>query len=112
MNPIKTSRQEWIAFGNPDNDKEWCGDWSMEDEVLTVNGVEGDGDSVHHASDSDTIVLVSGTIFKGDRGHADLLPYFKRWRSRQTVVHLAVSVPKDKEAEFLKLLKSCGGKKL
>lgn len=110
---IKTTGAEFKRFYS---DKEFWPDghsvWH-EDEYITVDGVDIDGDyDLTEVPDDSRMTIEGGAVM--DERHPDkeqsFEGYFKKWRKNQSTATIIVEVPKDKLEEVTIAIKQAGGK--
>lgn len=93
----------------------WPDGWWHEDEEITINGFDGDGDvDLSAVKDSDVITLKGGAIYKGgyDFEGSSMESHFKQWRKKQTTAVIVVEVPVEMVDTFRETVAKAGGKVL
>jgi hypothetical protein len=101
-------RAYWVESPDSNGDDAW-----YEGLVLEVNGVEH-GDEFSIISDlenDDDVVIVTGDVFANrvDFAPTSFEAFFKAWLELQKTVHLAVTVPKDKQEAVRAAILAAGG---
>lgn len=108
---MKMSGAEFRAFMN--DRTIWPEGLIVEDEIISINGVESDLPSDDDYADTDLINIMYGSLrWEDNREHEPgaLTSLARRWAKSQKEVRLLVTVPKDKLEELTLLLKSIGAK--
>lgn len=106
---VKTNGAEWKQFLN---DESYWDELSVyEDELITVDGIEGDV-GLLELSDKSKLTITGGIIKSDDPdlNGASLEEYFKNWRKKQNTTILIVTVQKDSLEKVKAAVIAAGGK--
>jgi hypothetical protein len=85
---------------------EWGPGWYWDETLFTLNGEEVD--DIGEVRPDDEIVMLEGTIYKGDTPRAEAisaLNYARRWLKKQAFTSIVVEVPNEDVASFKKDMK-------
>jgi hypothetical protein len=101
-------RNYWVVSPDSNGDDAW-----YEGLVLEVDGVE-QGDDFSIISDlecGNMVTIVSGDVFANRENfpRTSFEVFFNAWREQQKTIHLAVTVPKDKEEAVRAAILAVGG---
>lgn len=89
---MKITGMEWKAFFADDD--VWVGA-CHDDETITVNGVEIDGDfDISTIDDDDVIGLIGGVFYDNENRYKSLQSIFRKWRKSKKTAVLLAEVPK------------------
>ena len=108
----KTTGKEFKQFWEDPEFWPADGETYVEEELITVNGVEQESFDHNTVSDVDILAVSGGMVFSPVVGPEDqsLESYFKRWRKKQATATLVVECDITKRDELAALIKSNGGK--
>ena len=105
---MKITGMEWKAFF--DDDEAWGGA-CYDDEIITVNGAEIDGDfDISIVDDDDVIDLIGGVFYDNENRYKSLQSVFMKWRRKQKTAFLLVEVPKELKDSVINAIKNAGGR--
>lgn len=101
-------RDYWVVSPDSNGDDAW-----YEGLVLEVNGLE-QGDDFSIISDlqnGDMVTIVTGEVFANRENFpiTSFEEFFNAWKELQRTVHLAVTVPKDKQEAVRAAILAAGG---
>ena len=105
MAGLKMTGAEYKAF----TAAPWGPGWYWDETDFLHNNVEKD--DIGEVEDTDTIVILSGTIYKGDTPRAeaiDAVAYARKWLKAQAFTSVIVEVPNDQVTAFKADMKSKG----
>lgn len=104
----KTSGAEFKQFYR--DEKYWPNGSYHDDSVITLNGVEVDGDTDLSTADDDSLIVIeSGFVYLSDRD-VDLENHFLDWRSKQRVRTILVHAEAEKFDAIVAAVEAAGGK--
>lgn len=110
MSVIKTTGAEWKKFYG---DSDYWKEFTVDDEILTVNGDRVDEYLFDETklNDDDRVVVDGGWVDdpNSDRQYT-LSAFFSKWKKSQTVTFLVIEIPNTKAKEIKALIKANGGK--
>lgn len=108
---VKTNGSEFKRYYNdPDS---WPKDAWHDDILIVVDGRElGDDAELNEIADHAIVEIQSGVVYtsEDDRDPVDMELHFKRWRKKQSVQTILVSIEVSKLDEFKVAIKQLGGK--
>lgn len=102
---VKMTGAEYTAF----TADEWGPGWYWDETLFTLNGEEVD--DIGEVQPDDEIVMLAGTIYKGDTPRAEAISavnYARRWLKKQSVTSIVVEVPNESVAAFKQEMKGKG----
>jgi hypothetical protein len=109
MAGLRMTGREFKAFTSSD----WGPDWYWDECTFLHNDKEVDDIGV--VEDTDLIVILGATIFKGQEPHSEAIDgvaFARRWLKKHTSASLILEVPHEKLAEVKALIKGVKGVKI
>jgi len=108
--PIRTTGKQIKDFYNDGAFWPRDGCVTLEEELVSVNGIETDDLDTSQLKDDDVVILIGGSVDLGFReGRLPLLTYFRRWVKTQNTITIIVEADAS-IAEAVRLaIKRAGG---
>lgn len=107
MGRVNTSGAEIKAFW--DDESVWGKDVEIEVQELVseVNGKRDEDMDVSALADEDQVTIITSSVyFINDDRHTTIEAMMKKWRSRQRIRHLSVTVDMDELHDLLDAIKA------